>query len=102
MVRTQGAAKLTTCPVCCTVPATFPRSSLGRLRAAFVMRADGSVSVVWHRPAASPQPPHRPDGVHHIIEGSTPGHRVGLPHQRLQVARPADFLMLEQRPTVAR
>ena len=33
-----------------------------------------------------------------IIEGSAPGHRVGVPHQRLQVARAADFLKLEQRP----
>jgi hypothetical protein len=50
----------------------------------------------------SAERPHRPEGGDDIIEGSAPGHGVGVPHQRLKVARPADFLMLEQRPTVAR
>src|SRR5512132_1169260 len=33
---------------------------------------------------------HRPEGVHHVLEGPAPRHRVGLPHQRLEVARPVD------------
>jgi hypothetical protein len=50
----------------------------------------------------STQPPHRPDRTHDVIKGPTPRHRIGLPHQRLEVIGPADFLMLEQVPTVAR
>ena len=37
-------------------------------------------------------------GEHHVVERSTPRHRVRLPHPRLEVAGRADFLMLEQRP----
>jgi hypothetical protein len=47
--------------------------------------------------AVSAERPHSPKR-HNIIEGPAPRHRVGVPHQRLQVPRPADFLMLKQRP----
>ena len=56
------------------------------------------IGLMFRLDVTSAERPHRPKGVHHIIEGSAPRHRVGLPHQRLEVARLADFLMLEQRP----
>jgi hypothetical protein len=46
----------------------------------------------------STQPLHRPERIHDVLKGSASGHRVGVPHQCLKVPRPADFLMLKQRP----
>ena len=56
------------------------------------------IGFMFRLDVTSAQRPHRPEGVHHVIEGSAPGHRVGVPHQRLQVAGSADFLVLKQRP----
>jgi hypothetical protein len=37
-------------------------------------------------------------GINDVIEGSARRHGVSLPHQRLEVVRPANLLMLEKRP----
>jgi hypothetical protein len=50
----------------------------------------------------STERPHRPQGIHNIVEGSASRHRVRLPDQRFEIARPANLLMLEERPTVVR
>jgi hypothetical protein len=58
------------------------------------MQQPSSVWRSWPVSRASAYPEGRDD----IIERSAAGHGVGLPDQRLEVARSADFLMLERRP----
>jgi hypothetical protein len=56
------------------------------------------IGFMFRLDVTSAERAHRAEGVHHVIERSAPGHYVGLPDQRFEVARAADFLMLEQRP----
>jgi hypothetical protein len=44
----------------------------------------------------STQPLHRPEGVHHVVERSARGHRIGVPHQRLEVAGSANLLSISK------